>query len=144
MYSGLDRRVHFSQEDLAMGAVDLAEIEEETGQNNTLAGFINNTVLGTAVSVVKEAGPRIIEAITTHLVPALPRSQEVIKPLLFPTSTPHVIPSPSYPTTTSHAEVMVSPPVETVVVISPVYNSTQLSPPVMHDTVSEKLLVFVK
>jgi hypothetical protein len=130
MYSGLDRKVHFSTEDLAMGAVDLAE-EEDTGHNTTLAGFVNNTVLNTAVSVVKEAGPRIIEAITTHLVPVLPRSPEVIKPLLFPT----VVQPPTSLTTTPHAEVVVSPPLETVVVISPVYNNTQLPPPVIHDTV---------
>jgi hypothetical protein len=139
MYSGLDRKVHFSEEELAMGAVDLAEIEEEVANNSTLSGFINHTILNTAASVIKEAGPKIIEAITTHLVPVLPRSPEVIKPLLFPTSTPHAVPPPVYPAATPHAEVMISPPVETVVVIAPVYNDTQLSPPVMHDMVRENI-----
>jgi hypothetical protein len=131
MYSGLDRKVHFSDEELAMGAVDLAEIEQEPVLNNTLVTVANSTFQA-AATVVREAAPRFIESIINHLLPVSlhhpeatvsPRSHELEVKLVSPVE---VIPP----------EVFVVPPVETIVVVSPAHNNTQ--PPffVIRDTVS--------
>jgi hypothetical protein len=143
MYSGLDRRVHFSAEDLAMGAVDLAEIEEET-VNNTLA--VANSTLHTAVSVVKEAAPRIIETIVKNLVPVFSSSSQPTvspslphsanNPLQFPSFSvlPEVSASPPLETPIL-PEVLVSPPVETIIIIPHPGNTSYPIVPTAHDTV---------
>jgi hypothetical protein len=142
MYSGLDRRVHFSEEELAMGAVDLAEIEKEESVNSTMA-LIANSTMQAAVSVVKEAGPKIIETIMKQLVPVFPASsQPTVSPFshqstVFPSS----FQSPPGTQQTSVIpilpEVLVSPPLETVVIIPlPHNNTSSIHPSVyVHDTV---------
>jgi hypothetical protein len=130
MYSGLDRRVHFSAEDLANGAIDLAEVEEEVA-NNTMANFANST-LQAVVTVVKEAGPKIIETIAKHLVPViLPPSQPATP--FYPQSAISVEQPPFHPTL---PEVLASPPVETVIILPAPVNISHPFVPVVHDTVN--------
>jgi hypothetical protein len=143
MYSGLDRRVHFSQEDLAMGAVDLSEIEEEEkGVNNAVTALANSTMQA-AVAVVKEAGPKILETIVNHLVPVLP---SLPQSALNPSTPPPAVSVLQPPTYFPLPEVLVSSPVETIIVMPPVSNiSHPVHPiiPITHDTVRLIVLVLV-
>jgi hypothetical protein len=131
MYSGLDRKVHFSNEDLADGAIDLAEIEQESVFNNTLVTVANST-LQAAATVVREAVPRFIETIINHLSPVSPHHPEVT---VSPHSYEPEVKSGNHVEVTP-PEVFVVPPVETIVVISPAHNNTQSPFFVTRDTVS--------
>jgi hypothetical protein len=77
--------------------------------NTTLAGPFNNTVLEAAISVVKDAGPKLIETIVNRLVPS-PQHQ----------GSEQVIFSPVGPDTNVSSQlstVFISPPVETIVIV---------------------------
>jgi hypothetical protein len=137
MYSGLDRRVHFSEEELAMGAIDLAEIEEEVA-NNTLVTAANHTMQA-VVSVVKEAGPKIVEAIVNHLVPVVPTLPPSTVP---PSSSQSAMSTQQSPVILTLPEVFASPPVETVVIFPTSVNISHPLVPVVHDTVILVFFVF--
>jgi hypothetical protein len=116
----VESTISLSERDLARGAIDLTPEHDLP---------VNNTLLETAVSVIKDAGPKIIEVISNHLVPALPKFPEVfVNPRGAPVSRDLQgdLPVP---------EVMVSPPVETIVVISPPNQTSQLPPNMTADTV---------
>jgi hypothetical protein len=130
MPHSVESSITLSERDLARGAIDLVP-ELDTPVNTTMYG--NNTVLETAVAVIKEAGPKIVEAISQHLMPVLPQfSETYISPrrVQVPDITPYV------PTSVKVPEVMVSPPIGTIVIIPSSTNNSQSSAPVAPDTVS--------
>jgi hypothetical protein len=106
--------ITLSERDYARGAMDLVPEEAEP--------LINSTVLETAVSIVKEAGPKVIEAIASRLVP-------VFRPQLPETFTPSLAGSGGNLSVPGVPEVLVSPPVETIVIVSPTNQS--LYPPII-------------
>jgi hypothetical protein len=89
---------------------------------------VNNTLLDTAVSIVKGVGPKIVEVITSHLTPAIPSIPEVF-------NTSHDAPRVVRPQLSPTSEVMVSPPIETVVIFQPSMNNSYPLVPVTRDTV---------
>jgi hypothetical protein len=136
MYSGLDRRVHFSAEDLANGAVDLAEVEEEVA-NNTMANLANST-LQAAAHVVREAAPRFIETIINHLLPvSSAHSGVTIGSALdhVGVTTGQSLPQSQLSVTSGSQNVVVSPPVETIIILPAPHNISHPTPPIIHDTV---------
>jgi hypothetical protein len=109
----VESTITLSERDLARGAVDLYA-EDFTTVPPLLP---NSTILQKAASVVKEAVPSIVETIMSHLVPVVPH-QSSNGPLTGPSE--HLV---------GH-EVMVSPPVETVVIVPvPVNDTTTVLPP---------------
>jgi hypothetical protein len=136
MYSGLDRRVHFSAEDLANGAIDLAEVEEEVA-NNTMANLANST-LQAAANVVREAAPRFIETIINHLLPVSPAYSGVT----VGSALNHVgitsdqsLPQSQLSVPSGSQNVVVSPPVATIIILPAPNNISHPTPPITHDTV---------
>jgi hypothetical protein len=115
MYSGLDRKVHFSQEDLAMGAIDLAEEEVpvfNTIVNKTLA--VVQELVPKIMETVKEAAPKFIETMVSQLVPVSPvshQSRTITRDL-------EVVHPP---------EVYVAPPVVPIIVVPGPFNQTSTS-----------------
>jgi hypothetical protein len=127
MPHGVESTITLSERDLARGAMDLNP--EETVLPTNLTSILgNSTVLETAVSVVKEAGPKVIEAIASWLVP-------VFRPQLPETFTPSLAGSGGNHSVSGVPEVLVSPPVETIVIVAP--NNHSVQPPVIanQDTV---------
>jgi hypothetical protein len=121
MPHSVESTITLSERDLSRGAVDLTpEVDLP----------VNNTLLETAVSVVREAAPKIVEAITNHLVPTVSRQPDMLPRY------PEVVKFPQKQTTsTLHPEVMFSPPLETVVVVTVPVNHTSSTPVFPTDTV---------
>jgi hypothetical protein len=120
-----------------MGAIDLAEIDQEPVVTNTLATVANST-LQAAATVVREAAPRFIETIIQHLLPDFPVQSEVTADLS--PHSPGVTSGPSpiqyqSPVTSSPPSVIVSPPVETVIILPASNNVSYPTIPTSHDTV---------
>jgi hypothetical protein len=113
----VESTISYSERDLARGAVDLYEDDIPS----TSASLINDTMIQQAVSVVKEAAPRIIETIVSKLVPVVHHHPNIEPGVSVPEQLP---------------EVYFSPPVETIIVVPP-SNHTGLPPVVLsQDTVS--------
>jgi hypothetical protein len=128
MPHGVESTITLSERDLARGAMDLLP-EENWSPPNMTSVAVNNTVLETAVSIVREAGPKVIEAIATRLVPALrPRIPEV-------TTVSSLTPSVADGPVGEAPDIFTGLPVETIVIVSPRNYSVQ--PPVLanQDTV---------
>jgi hypothetical protein len=109
----IESTIGLSERDLERGAIALTPEHDLP---------VNKTMLDTAASIIREAGPKIVEVMTSHLIPALPRLPEVVIP-------PTVV-SPS----TTIPEVVVSTPVEAVIIF-PVANSSNTLVPTPPDTV---------
>jgi hypothetical protein len=105
----VESTINYSDRDRARGAIDLLPEGD--------AVPVNGTLLETAVSVIKEAGPNIIEIITSHLMPVIPRH------------------SGAAGQPAAGTEVVVSPPIGTIIVMPPPVNSSHLDVPVVRDTV---------
>jgi hypothetical protein len=110
----VESTISLSERDLARGAVDLYA-EDIT----TAPPLLNSTILQKAVSVVKEAAPSIVETIVSHLAPVVPHHSGNVS-LSGPGGSPQII---------GVHEVMVSPPVETVVIVTSPANDTIPAPP---------------
>jgi hypothetical protein len=110
----IESTINLSERDLARGAVDLYA-EDLTTAPPLLP---NSTILQKAVSVVKEAAPSIVETIVSHLTPAVPHH---------PGNSNLGFGGP--PQRIETHEVMVSPPVETVVIVAVPVNDTIPVPP---------------
>jgi hypothetical protein len=123
----VESTITLSERDLARGAIDLTP--EDTTADLPVSST-NVTFLDTAVSVVREAAPRIIEAITNHLVPAVPRPTDV------PQRYSEVVYVPQgQSVSTSPPEILISPPLETIVVVTGPTNHTSFMPTFPADTV---------
>jgi hypothetical protein len=112
----VESTISYSERDRARGAIDL--VMDEQSSNVTP----NMTVIGKAVTLVREAAPKIIETIVSHLAPPLstsPGTQQV---------TPLVPNQEGFQT-------LVSPPVETVVVVGIPTNDTVVTPSIPTATV---------
>jgi hypothetical protein len=123
----VESTIRLSAADYARGAVDLTP--EETVPDLPVSPS-NVTFLDTAVSVVREAAPKIIEAITNHLVPAVPQSTGAVQRY------PEAVYAPQGQSVSTHPpEIMISPPLETVVVVAVPANHTSSIPISPVDTV---------
>jgi hypothetical protein len=109
----VESTIIYSAADYARGAVDL--IEEPTTAAPPLV--FNSSVVQKAISIVKEAAPQIMETIVSQLVPVIPQHS-------VGTLNDTVVP-----------ELIVSPPVETVVVLTVPGNSSTPVPIAPTDTV---------
>jgi hypothetical protein len=119
----VESTIRLSERDIARGAVDLS-MEEEPPV------IPNATVYEKAVGLVKEAAPKVIEAIVSHLAP------------------PASSPSPTWVPYQHEPHVFVSPPVETVVVVEIPTNDTvaippQTIPPIPATTVSDRVFFYI-
>jgi hypothetical protein len=128
MPHSVESTISLSDRDLARGAIDLAPENDLPPANVTL--------FETAVSVIKEVGPKVIEVITSHLTPVIPNHSGAISHA----GTEPPAPAPSFPSEVmaglpTGTEVMVSPPMETIIVIPSSINSSHPEVPVVHDTV---------
>jgi hypothetical protein len=113
MPHGVESTITLSDRDLARGAIDLSMEEEVPALLS-----VNKTVLDTAVSIIREAGPKIVEVVTSHLTPVLSHNPVNVTP-----------------------EVMVSSPIETVVIFPVPANSSHSIVPTPPDTVLYILFV---
>jgi hypothetical protein len=121
-YHAADIHPHISKEDLAMGAVDL--YAEYLGETTVSPLIPNSTRMEEAVKVVKEVAPTIVDAISNHLFP--------------------LSPSPSggsdHPdVTVGHSDVVASYPLETIVVLPPVHNTTNFIRPTSSNPVNYRI-----
>jgi hypothetical protein len=130
----VESTISLSDRDLERGALDLVP-EVDTPVNSTI--YVNSTVLETAVSVIKEAGPKIVEAISQHLMPVLPQFSEAY---ISPPRVPAPDAPPYVPASTIVPEVMVSPPIGTIVIIPSSTNNSQSPAPTAPDTVRSRLV----
>jgi hypothetical protein len=140
----VESTISLSERDLARGAIDMTP-------GNDLP--VNTTLLETAVSIVKEAGPKIVEVISGHLRPVLPQFPEVfVNPRSGSTPGTHqvfndsvrVSPPQLYPESRILPGVMVSSPVETVVIIPPQLNISHPLVPVSQETVIFIIIIFLR
>jgi hypothetical protein len=127
----VESTIHFSEKDLARGALDLSPEPDFSPMNTTLAVPVNKTVLETAVSIVKDAGPKVIETIVNQLVPA-PHYQD---PEL-------TMGSPIVPVSSQLPTVFMAPPVETIIIVPPSNHSATPSGIPNSDTVRLYFLFF--
>jgi hypothetical protein len=121
----VESTIRFSAVDYARGAVDLTPEEIFLPSDNSSV-VLNQTMLETAVSVVREAGPKVIEAIVSHLVPVhLPDVPVNVS-----------VGSGDSPKLPEVPEVFSGPSLETIVIVTP--SNYSLSPPTVlnQDTVS--------
>jgi hypothetical protein len=121
----VESTISLSERDLARGAVDLTpEVDPP----------VNSTLLEAAVSIVKEAGPKIVEVISSHLVPVLrPRVPESI--ISSPVGSGGNYSVSAVPEVFTVPEVFVSQPVETIVVVPPTNQSLYPQVTFRQDTV---------
>jgi hypothetical protein len=126
----VESTITYSERDLARGAMDLSPEHDLP---------VNKTILDTAVTVIREAGPKIVEVMTSHLMPTLPRLPEVFIPSTVA----------SHPNTTLGSvisgipEVMVSSPIEAVVIFPVTNNSSNTLVTTPPDTVWYTILHMV-
>jgi hypothetical protein len=112
----VESTINYSERDLARGAVDLVMDEQSPIVTP------NTTVIGNAVNLVREAAPKIIETIVSHLAPPLPSSPSTQQvSLLVPNQ--------------DGFQTLFSPPVETVVVVGIPTNNTLVTPSIPTATV---------
>jgi hypothetical protein len=102
-HHGVDIHPHFSSEDLALGAIDLYEDYLESSRTTPAPG--NFTVISKAIDLVKEAAPKIVEVVTNNLVSMSSNNS----------MSPH------------STEVVLSRPLETIVVVPVLDNTTSIS-----------------
>jgi hypothetical protein len=125
MPHSVESTIKYSERDLARGAIDLVP-EDNSSSVNISSVAINQNMLEAAVSVVKEAGPKVIEAIVTHLVPvSRPQKPEAFMNV-----------SAGSGDTIWAPEVFASPPLETIVIVPSANHS--VPPPIVtnRDTVN--------
>jgi hypothetical protein len=96
--------------------------------------MLNTALFETAVSIVKEAGPKVIEATSTRLMPV--PTYQLQNMVTDPPAEPGNIPRVQLP------EVYFSPPVETIVVVQPTYNTTRPTVTLAPETVNRRLELF--
>jgi hypothetical protein len=117
----VESTITLSERDLARGATDLSMEENLSSLNSTPAAF-NHTMLEAAVSIVRETGPKIIDAIATRLIPYHQLPGAIADPSVGLEVTPE-------------SEVYAASPVETIVVISPPNQTNQPPTNMAADTV---------
>jgi hypothetical protein len=123
----VESTITYSAADYARGAVDLLP-EEIMPLNSTARPMLNTTLFEAAVSIVKEAGPKVIEAISTHLMPV--STHQLLDMVTDSPAESGGKPRAQLP------EVFISPPVETIVVVQPSYNTTRPTVTLAPETVN--------
>jgi hypothetical protein len=127
----VESTIGLSEKDLARGALDLAPEPDYSLMNTMLVVPLNKTVLETAVSIVKDAGPKIIETIVNRLVPT-PHYQD---PELTTVS-------PIVPVSSQLPTVFMAPPVETIIIVPP-SNHSATPPGIFNPDTVRLLYIFV-
>jgi hypothetical protein len=128
----VESTISLSERDLARGAIDLAPEPEYSMVNTTLAPLFNNTVLEAAVSVIKDAGPKLIDTIVHRLVPVSQYQGSELS-----TVSPTVSMSNQLPT------VYMAPPVETIIIVPPSNHSANPPGILNTDTVRLRISFFL-
>jgi hypothetical protein len=124
----VESTINYSAADYARGAVDLLD-EEPTTMPPVL---INTTVVDKAATLVREVAPRVIETIVSHLMPVSPSSPGP------GTTQPDPVPQQQYQQHPQQHQTLISPPVETVVIVEVPSNFSTSTPIQPVDTVCNK------
>jgi hypothetical protein len=115
----VESTINYSAADYARGAVDLLD-EEPTTMPPVL---INTTVVDKAATLVREVAPRVIETIVSHLMPVSPSPSGPGT-----TSQFDPVPQQQYQPHPQQHQTLISPPLETVVIVEVPSNSSTSTP----------------